>query len=200
MSATRSSPVDRLPGAMTVAELRGVKGDGDVRLGRNALDLAGRAVHARGDVGRDDRRTARVHRFDRLLRRRARGAVESGAEDRVDDAARAFEGAVRSPRSQPRGRDRGGASGSRPRRRRALRPARAEESPPRSPYRRGVARRRARRRRCCPCRRRSRTGPGLATSRTAWATASPAVSMSWSEGMPRSSIASESAARMLSAS
>ena len=72
-------------------ELRRVEGDRDVGARGDALDLAGGAVDARRDVGGHDRRAAAVHRLDRLLGGRAGRAVEAGAEDRVDDAARALE-------------------------------------------------------------------------------------------------------------
>ena len=200
MSATRSSPVERLPGATRWPSLAAWKVTVTSALGRGAFDLAGRAVDARGDVGRDDGRAALVHRLDRLLRGRARGAVEAGAEDRVDDAARAIEAAWRPHRARPRERARRGARGSRRRRPRAHPRARAAACRPRSRSRPEAAPRPARRRRCCPCRRRPGPARACATSRTASASAAPAASISWSDGMPRSSIASESAARMLSAS
>ena len=54
-------------------------------------DLAGGGVDARRDVGGHDRRAAGVDRLDRGVGRRARRALEPGAEDRVDDDAGAGE-------------------------------------------------------------------------------------------------------------
>ena len=59
-----------------------------------------------------------------------------------------------------------------------------------------AAPRRARRRRCCPCRRRRRSGPPGTCSATTRASPSPARSISSSDGIPASSIAQRSVARI----
>ena len=89
IGATRSSPRVPLAGRDPLAELGGVEADGEVGLDRRARDLAAGGVDAGGDVAGDDRRAAAVDRLDRRRGRLARRAGEAGAEDRVDDRARA---------------------------------------------------------------------------------------------------------------
>ena len=98
-------------------------------------------------------------------RRLARRAREAGAEDRVDDRARAL---------QP------GRRG-----RRAARRRRAPATSTSKPHRRaGAAPRPARRRRCCPCRRGSGPGPAAPARRRPRPAPSPAASISSPRGLP----------------
>jgi hypothetical protein len=76
------------PGRDLHADLRRVHRDRHGRIHRCARDLAGRGVHARGQVDRHDRLPGAVHRRDRACRILARLAVEPGAEERVDDDVR----------------------------------------------------------------------------------------------------------------
>ena len=177
-----------------------MEADRDRRLDRRAGDLAGRGVDPRGDVGGDHRHPAAVDGLDRGRRGVARRALETGAEDRVDDRPGAVErgrGVVTAELAKGRvealqiGRGIAGQLAGRPQQQHldlVARSRRAGEPRP------------ARRRRCCPCRRRSGSGPVRPPPAAASASASPAASISSSDGTPRSEIAHASVARIDSAS
>jgi hypothetical protein len=65
-----------------------VKADGQLRIDRRTLDLAGRGIDAGGDVGGDHGCLRIVDRTDRARRGVAGRAGKPGAEDRVDNDPR----------------------------------------------------------------------------------------------------------------
>ena len=67
------------------ADLPAVHRHRHVRTDGRALDLARVGVHARGQVDRDDRDAARVHRLDQLGGLAPRLAAEAGPEQPVDE-------------------------------------------------------------------------------------------------------------------
>jgi len=88
IGTTRNSPVCHLPGATRWPTLA-VEADGDVGANGLPLDLAGGGVDPGGDVAGDHRSTAPVDRPDRRGGGLPRSPVKAGAEDRIDDHARA---------------------------------------------------------------------------------------------------------------
>ena len=71
-----------------------MEADRQIGLDRDAFDLAVRRVDPRCDVAGDDRCPAAVDRLDRRVDRAARGALEAGAEDRVNQRSGAGERVV----------------------------------------------------------------------------------------------------------
>jgi len=76
-----------------VAGLAAKEGDTFRRRDRAPHHRAGRAVDAACQIHGNDRRAARVHGRDHLRRLPGDRAIETGAEQRIDDDARAFEDA-----------------------------------------------------------------------------------------------------------
>ena len=73
-----------------VSRLAAEERDALARLHRDAHHGAARTVDAARQIDRDDRRAARVHRVDQCARLAFDRAIEPGAEQRIDDDARAF--------------------------------------------------------------------------------------------------------------
>ena len=170
-----------LAGRDPVAELGGVEADGrsQPRSRRPRPRRSRRRPRRRCRRRRPARRSGWSPR-SRAIAGLPRGALEAGAEDRVDDGARARQPGV----------EVGGKLVREELQRLDL------EAHPRA----GAGPRPARRRRCCPCRRGSAPGPAGASPATASASAVPAASISSASGIPCSSIAQRSTARMPSAS